>query len=87
MSILFLYDDFQLVFCLDACTHNSIIPFSQIGGKFTDESYYYDDTDTNQLVGQIPSEIAAASNLEIVNLCEWCWNKYYSSITFSNTLA
>jgi len=56
---------------LDACTHNSIIPFSQIGGKFTGESnYYYDDTNTNQLVGQIPTEIAAASNLETLNLCK-----------------
>ena len=57
--------------CLDACTHNSIIPLSQIGGKFTGEFWMIeDDTDTNQLVGQIPSEIAAASNLEILNLCK-----------------
>jgi len=56
---------------LDACTHHSIIPFSKIGGKFT--GFFLsteDNTDTNQLVGQIPTEIAAASSLEIVNLCE-----------------
>jgi len=57
--------------CLDACTNNSIIPFSKIGGKFTGWFLSVeDDTDTNQLVGQIPTEIAAASSLEIVNLCE-----------------
>jgi len=56
---------------LDACTHNSIVPFSKIGGSHTGDRYYTEaDTDTNQLVGQIPSEIAAASNLEILNLCK-----------------
>ena len=56
---------------LDACTNNSIIPFSQIGGKFSGGFWMIEDeTDTNQLVGQIPSEIAAASSLEILNLCK-----------------
>jgi len=57
--------------CLDACTNNCINPFSKIGGKFT--GFFLsteDDTDTNQVVGQIPTEIGAASSLEIVNLCE-----------------
>jgi len=39
--------------------------FAQKGGNNN-----LDDDKTNQLTGQIPSEIGAASNLELINFCK-----------------